>query len=79
MQTQATEQRNMSTQTDAPPQSQSNTLSTPRSFSQNALRSGNLDAGKFIVLQLTAFRFSVLGAKLEVLRRFTSLVVQHRP
>ena len=53
MQTQATEQRNMSTQTDAPPQSQSNTLSTPRSFSQNALRSGNLDAGKFIVLQLT--------------------------
>ena len=51
MQTQATEQRNMSTQTDAAPApsyQRSNSLNTPRSFSQNALRSGNLDAGKLI-------------------------------
>ena len=51
MQTQATEQRNMSTQTDAAPApsyQRSNSLNTPRPFSQNALRSGNLDAGKLI-------------------------------
>ena len=54
MQTQATELRSMSTQTDTPSvdsqQRRSNTNATPRSFSQSALRSGNLDAGKPIVL-----------------------------
>ena len=54
MQTQATELRSMSTQTDTPSvdsqQRRSNTNAMPRSFSQSALRSGNLDAGKPIVL-----------------------------
>ena len=54
MQTQATELRSMSTQTDTPPVDsqhvRSNAKTTPRSFSQSALRSGNLDAGKPIVL-----------------------------
>ena len=46
MQTQATELRSMSTQTDSPPVQSQQQRSTPRSFSQSALRSGNLDAGK---------------------------------
>jgi len=46
MQTQATELRSMSTQTDIPPVQSQQQRSTPRSFSQSALRSGNLEAGK---------------------------------
>ena len=46
MQTQATELRSMSTQTDSPPVQSQQQRSTPRSFSQSALRSGHLDAGK---------------------------------
>ena len=46
MQTQATELRSMSTQTESPPVPSQQQRSTPRSFSQSALRSGNLDAGK---------------------------------
>ena len=44
MQTQATELCNMSTQTDLPPIASQQ----PKTFSQSALRSGNLDAGKLI-------------------------------
>ena len=52
MQTQATELRSMSTQTDTPSvdSQQRRSNASPRSFSQSALRSGNLDAGKPIVL-----------------------------